>query len=225
LSQTQQAFIFPAVHYVADEDTVERAVRTINEELENQVIKLKNGGNLLEAQRLAARTKYDIEMLQEVGFCPGIENYSRPLSGRPAGSTPQTLFNFFPDDYLLFVDESHATVPQVRGMFAGDHSRKTTLVEHGFRLPSALDNRPLKFDEWEQKVKQAIFVSATPGPYELGRTGGEFVEQVIRPTGLIDPVCEVRPVESQVDDLLAECHATIKKKYRVLVTTLTKRMA
>jgi excinuclease ABC subunit B len=164
-------------------------------------------------------------MMLEVGFCPGIENYSRPLSGRPPGSTPQTLFNFFPADYLLFVDESHATVPQVRGMFAGDHSRKTTLVEHGFRLPSALDNRPLKFDEWEQKINQVVFVSATPGPYELDKTGGEFVEQVIRPTGLLDPVIEVSPARTQVPHLLEEIRQRAAVGERVLVTTLTKRLA
>jgi excinuclease ABC subunit B len=160
-----------------------------------------------------------------VGFCPGIENYSRPLSGRPPGSTPQTLFNFFPPDFLLFVDESHATVPQVRGMFAGDHSRKTTLVEHGFRLPSALDNRPLKFDEWEAKINQVVYVSATPGPYELERTGGEFVEQVIRPTGLLDPIIEVSPARTQVPHLLEQIRERAAMGERVLVTTLTKRLS
>jgi excinuclease ABC subunit B len=193
--------------------------------LEERLELLKSQGKLLEAQRLNARTRFDIEMMLEVGFCPGIENYSRPLSGRPPGSTPQTLFNFFPSDYLLFVDESHATVPQVRGMFAGDHSRKTTLVEHGFRLPSALDNRPLKFEEWQDKINQVIYVSATPGPYELGQTGGEFVEQVIRPTGLLDPVIEVSPARTQVPHLLEQIRERSVVGERVLVTTLTKRLA
>jgi excinuclease ABC subunit B len=221
----QDLFIYPAKHFVMPEERIAAAIDSIKQELEERLEVLRNQGKLLEAQRLNARTRFDIEMMLEVGFCPGIENYSRPLSGRPAGSTPQTLFNFFPDDYLLFVDESHATVPQVRGMFAGDHSRKTTLVEHGFRLPSALDNRPLKFDEWEQKIGRVIFVSATPGPYELQQTGGEFVEQVIRPTGLLDPEIEVSPARTQVPHLLEQIRARAAVGERVLVTTLTKRLA
>ena len=221
----QDLFIYPAKHFVMPEERIAAAIDSIKQELEERLEVLKNTGKLLEAQRLNARTRFDIEMMLEVGFCPGIENYSRPLSGRPPGSTPQTLFNFFPDDYLLFVDESHATVPQVRGMFAGDHSRKTTLVEHGFRLPSALDNRPLKFDEWEQKIGRVVFVSATPGPYELQQTHGEFVEQVIRPTGLLDPEIEVSPARTQVPHLLEQIRARAAVGERVLVTTLTKRLA
>jgi excinuclease ABC subunit B len=221
----EEMFIYPAKHFVMPEERIAAAIDSIKQELEERLEQLKNAGKLLEAQRLNARTRFDIEMMMEVGFCPGIENYSRPLSGRPPGSTPQTLFNFFPPDYLLFVDESHATVPQVRGMFAGDYSRKSTLVEHGFRLPSALDNRPLKFDEWEQKINQVVYVSATPGPYELDRTGGEFVEQVIRPTGLLDPVIEVSPARTQVPHLLEEIRARAAVAERVLVTTLTKRLA
>jgi len=223
--QEEEMFIYPAKHFVMPEERIAAAVDSIKQELEERLEVLRNAGKLLEAQRLNARTRFDIEMMLEVGFCPGIENYSRPLSGRPPGSTPQTLFNFFPDDYLLFVDESHATLPQVRGMFAGDHSRKTTLVEHGFRLPSALDNRPLKFDEWEQKINKVIYVSATPGPNELERSGGEFVEQVIRPTGLLDPVIEVSPARTQVPHLLAAIKERAAVGERVLVTTLTKRLA
>ncbi|HEX3728057.1 MAG TPA: excinuclease ABC subunit UvrB [Pirellulales bacterium] len=225
IRQEQEIFIYPAKHFVMPEERIAAAIDAIKQELEERLEVLKNHGKLLEAQRLNARTRFDIEMMLEAGFCPGIENYSRPLSGRPPGSTPQTLFNFFPDDYLLFVDESHATVPQVRGMFAGDHSRKTTLVEHGFRLPSALDNRPLKFEEWEKKIHQVVFVSATPGPYELERTGGEYVEQIIRPTGLLDPVIEVSPARTQVPHLLQQIRERAAVNERVLVTTLTKRLA
>ncbi|MGD9722390.1 MAG: excinuclease ABC subunit UvrB [Pirellulales bacterium] len=221
----EEMFIYPAKHFVMPEERIAAAIDSIKQELEERLEELKNHGKLLEAQRLNARTRFDIEMMMEVGFCPGIENYSRPLSGRPPGAVPQTLFNFFPDDYLLFVDESHATVPQVRGMFAGDYSRKSTLVEHGFRLPSALDNRPLRFEEWEQKINQVVYVSATPGPYELDRTGGEFVEQVIRPTGLLDPVIEVSPARTQVPHLLEQIRARAAVSERVLVTTLTKRLA
>jgi len=221
----EELFIYPAKHFVMPEERIAAAIDAIKQELEERLEQLKNQGKLLEAQRLNARTRFDIEMLLEVGFCPGIENYSRPLSGRPPGSTPQTLFNFFPDDYLLFVDEAHATVPQVRGMFAGDYSRKSTLVEHGFRLPSALDNRPLRFEEWEQKIKHVVYVSATPGPYELEQTGGEFVEQVIRPTGLLDPIIEVSPARTQVPHLLAQIRERAGVGERVLVTTLTKRLA
>jgi excinuclease ABC subunit B len=207
------------------EERIAAAVDSIKQELEERLEELKNHGKLLEAQRLNARTRFDIEMLLEVGYCPGIENYSRPLSGRPPGSMPHTLYDFFPSDYLFFVDESHATVPQVRGMFAGDHNRKTTLVEHGFRLPSALDNRPLRFEEWAGKIKQVICVSATPGPYELEQTGGEFVEQVIRPTGLLDPIIEVAPARTQVPHLLTQIRERAAAGERVLVTTLTKRLA
>jgi len=221
----EEIFIYPAKHFVLPEERIAAAIDAIKQELEERLEILKNAGKLLEAQRLNARTRFDIEMMLEVGYCPGIENYSRPLSGRPPGSTPQTLYNFFPDDYLLFVDESHATVPQVRAMYAGDQSRKTTLVEHGFRLPSALDNRPLKFDEWEQKINKVIYVSATPADYELGQTGGEFVEQIIRPTGLLDPVIEVQPARTQVPHLLAEIRERAAVGERVLVTTLTKRLA
>ena len=204
IDRLETVYIYPAKHFVMPEDRIHAAVESIKKELDERLEEFKNHNKLLEAQRLAARTRFDIEMMQEMGYCPGIENYSRPLSGRPPGSTPDTLYNFFPDDYLLFVDESHATVPQVRAMFAGDYSRKSTLVEHGFRLPSALDNRPLKFDEWEKKINQVIYVSATPGPYELEKTGGEFVEQVIRPTGLLDPVIEIHPARGQVPHLLEE---------------------
>ncbi|REK13038.1 MAG: excinuclease ABC subunit UvrB [Planctomycetota bacterium] len=225
IRQEQEMYIYPAKHFVMPEERIAAAIDSIKQELEERLEQLRNAGKLLEAQRLNARTRFDIEMLLEAGFCPGIENYSRPLSGRPPGSTPDTLFNFLPDNYLLFVDESHATVPQVRGMFAGDHSRKTTLVEHGFRLPSALDNRPLKFDEWERKIKQVIFVSATPGPYELEQTGGEIIEQVIRPTGLLDPEIEISPARTQVPHLLTQIRERAAVGERVLVTTLTKRLA
>jgi len=225
LSSTDQAFIFPAVHYVAAEDAVERAVASIREELEMRLIALRNAGKLLEAQRLAARTRYDIEMLQEVGYCPGIENYSRHLDGRAPGQRPYTLIDYFGDDYLLIVDESHATIPQLRAMYNGDRSRKEVLVEHGFRLPSALDNRPLRFEEFQQLWKQVLFVSATPGEWEIELAGGEVVEQVIRPTGLIDPAIEVRPARGQVADLLAEVAKRVGAGERTLITTLTKRMA
>ena len=225
ISTEKELYIYPCKHFVLPEERIAGAVENIKQELEERLDQLRGHGKLLEAQRLAARTRFDIEMLQEVGYCPGVENYSRPLSGRPPGSTPDTLFNFFPDDYLLFVDESHATVPQVRAMYAGDHSRKSTLVEHGFRLPSALDNRPLKFDEWEKKIQQVIYVSATPGPYEFEKTGGEIVEQVIRPTGLLDPIIELYPAREQVPHLLDQIRQRAADKERVLVTTLTKRLA
>jgi excinuclease ABC subunit B len=225
ITRLEEVYVYPAKHFVMPEDRIKAAVDSIKAELEARLEEFKNHNKLLEAQRLAARTRFDIEMMQEMGYCPGIENYSRPLSGRPPGSTPDTLYNFFPDDFLLFVDESHVTVPQVRGMFAGDFSRKSTLVEHGFRLPSALDNRPLKFDEWEKKINQVVFVSATPGPYELGKTGGEFVEQVIRPTGLLDPVIEIYPARGQVPHLLEQIKKRAAVGERTLVTTLTKRLA
>jgi excinuclease ABC subunit B len=225
VAKKDEMYFYPARHFVMPEDRIKAAVSTIRAELEQRLEELKSQGKLLEAQRLNARTRFDIEMLLEAGFCPGIENYSRPLSGRAPGSTPGTLFNYFPDDFLFFVDESHVTVPQVRGMYAGDRSRKMTLVDHGFRLPSALDNRPLMFDEWERRLNQTVYVSATPGPWELARTGGEVVEQVIRPTGLLDPVIEIVPAKQQVVHLSAEIEKTVAAGQRVLVTTLTKKLA
>ncbi|MEM8680656.1 MAG: excinuclease ABC subunit UvrB, partial [Planctomycetota bacterium] len=225
ISSHDQLYIYPAKHFVMPEERIANAIEAIREELDQRLMVFREQGKLLEAQRLSARTRFDLEMLTEVGYCPGIENYSRPLSGRPPGSTPETLFNFFPDDYLLFIDESHVTIPQIRAMYAGDQSRKGTLVEHGFRLPSALDNRPMKFDEWEDKINQVVFVSATPGDYELERTAGEIVEQVIRPTGLLDPEIEIYPARNQVTHLLTEIQARTKVGERVLVTTLTKRLA
>jgi len=225
LAQDTELFIYPAKHFVTSEERVADAVSRIKVELEEQLEKMREQGKLLEAQRLNARTRFDLEMLQEVGHCPGIENYSRHLAGRKAGETPETLYNFFPKDFLLLIDESHVTTPQIRAMYAGDQSRKKTLVEHGFRLPSALDNRPLKFEEWEQRISQVIYVSATPSSYELEKTGGEYVEQVIRPTGLLDPVIEVVAARGQVAHLLEEIHRRIAVGERVIVTTLTKRMA
>ena len=224
-AKKDEMYFYPARHFVMPEERVKAAVASIRAELESRLEELKGQGKLLEAQRLAARTRFDLEMMLEAGFCPGIENYSRPLSGRAPDSTPDTLLNYFPKNFLFFVDESHVTVPQVRGMYAGDRSRKLTLVEHGFRLPSALDNRPLKFEEWDLKLDQTIHVSATPGPWELGRTGGEVVEQVIRPTGLLDPVIEVVPAKQQVLHLTGEIAKTVAAGHRVLVTTLTKKLA
>ena len=221
----EQMYIYPAKHFVLPEERVHNAVDSIRKELSERLEQFRSNGKMLEAQRLNARTRFDIEMMMEVGYCPGIENYSRPLSGKPPGSAPSTLFDFFPKDYLLFIDESHATIPQIGAMYAGDRSRKETLVEHGFRLPSALDNRPLKFDEWRERVDQAIYVSATPGKYELGQTGGEVIEQVVRPTGLLDPVIEVVPARGQVPHLLEEIRARVAVGERTLVTTLTKRLA
>ncbi len=225
ISRLQEVFIYPAKHFVTSEDRIASAVRVIKQELNDQLEKFKSEGKILEAQRLNARTRFDIEMLQQVGYCPGIENYSRPLSGKPPGATPDTLYDFFPKDFLLFIDESHVTVPQVRAMYAGDRSRKTTLVEHGFRLPCALDNRPMKFEEWEGKCNQVVFVSATPADYELEKAGGEVVEQVIRPTGLLDPVVEVVPAQGQVMHLLEEIRQRVAMGDRTLVTALTKRLA
>ncbi|MDA8739500.1 excinuclease ABC subunit UvrB, partial [Luminiphilus sp.] len=216
--------IFPKTHYVASRDTMLGAVGAIEEELELRVKQLKESDKLLEAQRLTQRTRYDIEMIRELGYCQGIENYSRYLSGRAPGEPPPTLFEYLPDNALMVIDESHVTVPQIGAMYKGDRSRKETLVEYGFRLPSALDNRPMKFEEWESMSPQAIFVSATPGRYE-GEHAGATVEQLVRPTGLVDPVIEIRPARSQVDDLLAEIRETTAKGDRVLVTTLTKRMS
>ena len=225
LAETDRIFIYPARHYVADEGTVQRGVAGIREELENRLISLRNQGKLLEAQRLAARTRYDVEMMLEVGYCSGIENYSRHLDGRPVGAPPYTLIDYFGDDYLLFIDESHVTIPQVRAMFNGDQARKNVLVDHGFRLPSALDNRPLRYEEFVDKWKTVVFVSATPSPYELELAGGEVVEQVIRPTGLVDPAVEVRPARGQVADLLEEVRKRVEAGERTLITTLTKRLS
>ncbi|MFO0973861.1 MAG: excinuclease ABC subunit UvrB [Phycisphaerae bacterium] len=225
LSSAEQIFIYPAVHYVMPKERIAQAVQSIREELDHRLMQFRQQGKLLEAQRLAARTKYDLEMIQEVGYCSGIENYSRHLAGTAPGAKPYTLVDYFPKDFLVVIDESHATVPQISAMYHGDRNRKQTLVEHGFRLPSCLDNRPMKFDEFEGMVSQAIFVSATPGPYELKQTGGEVVEQVIRPTGLIDPRIEVKPARGQVPDLLHQCQARAAAGERTLVTTLTKRLA
>lgn len=216
--------IFPASHYATSEEKVKRALVTIEEELEERLKELKDQDKLVEAQRLEQRTRYDLEMLEEMGFCQGIENYSRHMSGRPPGSRPYTLIDYFPDDFLIITDESHVTIPQIGGMYNGDRARKTTLVEHGFRLPSALDNRPLKFTEFESLVNQIMYVSATPGPYEY-KHSQNTVEQIIRPTGLLDPLIEVRPTEHQIDDLVSEIEKITSKDERVLVTTLTKKMA
>ena len=218
-------YIYPAKHFVTDESQLESTIDAIRTELSERLDFLKSEGLLLEAQRLEQRTNFDLEMLLEVGYCSGIENYSRHFSGRKPGQRPWTLLDFFPDDYLMFIDESHVSLPQVQGMYAGDRSRKEVLVEHGFRLPSALDNRPMKLDEFEDKINQAVFVSATPGPRELERTNGVIVEQLIRPTGLIDPKIEVRSTKGQIDDLIGEIRERTHKKERVLVTTLTKRMS
>ncbi len=225
ISRLDEIFIYPAKHFVTSEEKIEKAIGVIREELKQQLAKFEAEGKLLEAQRLNARTRFDLEMLQEVGHCPGVENYSRPLAGKPPGATPDTLYDFFPEDFLLLVDESHVTVPQVRAMYAGDQSRKTTLVSHGFRLPSALDNRPLMFEEWEKKTHQAIFISATPGDYELEKTSGEVVEQIIRPTGLLDPEIEVSSARGQVAHLLEEIRTRAARDERTLVTALTKRLA
>ena len=225
LQQRDELRIFPATHYVATEDRMEKAIEAIKEELADRLEVLENRGKLLEAQRLRMRTEYDLEMIQQVGFCSGIENYSRHIDGREAGSAPATLIDYFPEDFLTIIDESHVTVPQIGGMYEGDMSRKRNLVEFGFRLPSAVDNRPLTFDEFEERVGQTVYMSATPGDYELEASGGEFVEQVIRPTGLVDPKVDVRPTKGQIDDLIHEIRERTKKDERVLVTTLTKRMA
>ena len=223
-SELSHVAIFPASHYVVGKEDLERAVKAIEEELEEQIKYFKSEGKLLEAQRISERTNFDIEMMRETGFCSGIENYSRHLTGSEAGQPPRTLLDYFPDDFIMMIDESHKTVPQVGGMYHGDQSRKHTLVDYGFRLPSALDNRPLSFDEFGQKIDQVLFVSATPGPYEAEH---ELLraEQVIRPTGLLDPEVEVRPVEGQIDDLIGEVNKEVAKKNKILITTLTKRMA
>src|SRR6185437_2147881 len=225
LKSEDQIFIYPAVHYVMPEERLAGAVQAIRDELDLQVMRLRGEGKLLEAQRLLARTKYDLESLLEVGVCPGIENYSRHLDGRRAGEKPYTLIDYFPKDFLCIIDESHVTLPQIKAMYNGDKARKTVLVDHGFRLPSAMDNRPLKYEEFETMWKDVIFVSATPGQIELEKTGGEVVEQVIRPTGLVDPVIEVHPAQGQVPHLLKAIKERVALGERVLVTALTKRLA
>jgi excinuclease ABC subunit B len=225
LRKVDEVSIFPGSHYVTPADRLVKAMTGIKEELRGRLVELKNANKLVEEQRLQQRTLYDLEMLEQMGRCKGIENYSRHLSGRAPGEPPPTLLDYFPKDYLLFVDESHQTIPQVAAMFKGDRSRKETLVDYGFRLPSAMDNRPLRFDEWEARQQQAVYVSATPAEYELAQAQGVVVEQIIRPTGLLDPEIEVRPVASQVDDLLGEIRERVKAGERVLCTTLTKRMA
>jgi excinuclease ABC subunit B len=217
--------IYPAKYFVTDKDKLHKAVRTIEEELKERLIELRKDDKLVEVQRMEQRTRFDIEMMKEIGYCAGIENYSRHMDGRAAGTRPYTLFDYFPDDFLLIIDESHVTVPQLRAMYNGDRKRKETLVEHGFRLPSALDNRPMKFEEFEKMVNQVIFVSATPSDYELEQSGGVIVEQIIRPTGLLDPEIQVRPIKGQIDDLIDEIRTRVNKKERTLVTTLTKKMA
>ncbi|WP_411708456.1 excinuclease ABC subunit UvrB [Corynebacterium sp. LaCa116] len=225
LERVDEVRIFPATHYVAGPERMARAMEDIKAELAERLEDLENRGKLLEAQRLRMRTEYDLEMIEQVGFCSGIENYSRHVDGRPAGSAPATLLDYFPEDFLTVIDESHVTVPQIGGMFEGDMARKRNLVEFGFRLPSAVDNRPLTFDEFEERVGQTVYMSATPGDFEMTASGGEFVEQVIRPTGLVDPKVTVKPTKGQIDDLIDEVRARTAKQERVLVTTLTKRMA
>jgi excinuclease ABC subunit B len=225
LTEDPELYIFPATHYVAGPERMERAIAGIESELEARLAELERQGNLLEAQRLRMRTTYDLEMMRQVGFCSGIENYSRHIDGRDPGSAPNCLLDYFPDDFLLVIDESHVTVPQIGGMYEGDMSRKRTLVEHGFRLPSAMDNRPLKWEEFLERIGQTVYLSATPGPYEMSRVEGDTVEQVIRPTGLVDPEVVVKPTKGQIDDLMGEIRARTERDERVLVTTLTKKMA
>ena len=224
-NELKEITIYPNSHYVTPKPTLQQAVKGIKHELKQRLTELRKENKLLEAQRIEQRTVFDIEMMEVTGHCAGIENYSRYLTGRSPGEPPPTLFEYLPEDSLLVVDESHVTVPQIGGMFKGDFARKTTLAEFGFRLPSCIDNRPLKFEEWEGMRPQTVFISATPGPWEMERTDGSFIEQVIRPTGLIDPVCIIRPVENQVDDVMAECRECALKGQRVLITTLTKRMS
>ena len=225
IATREHVIVFPNSHYVTSKDKLERAFVTIEQEMEERVKYFKDNNKLIEAQRIEERTNFDIEMLKETGFCQGIENYSRHISGRPAGSPPFTLFDYFPDDFLLMIDESHATIPQVRAMYNGDRARKDSLVTYGFRLPSAYDNRPLKFDEFEERINQCVFVSATPADYEKQHSGDNVVEQIIRPTGLLDPKIVVKPVENQIDDLISQINERVEKQERVLVTTLTKKMA
>jgi excinuclease ABC subunit B len=225
VTEDEDLYVFPATHYVAGPERMEKAITGIELELADRLAELEKQGKLLEAQRLRMRTTYDIEMMRQVGFCSGIENYSRHIDGRAPGSAPNCLIDYFPEDFLLVIDESHVTVPQIGGMYEGDMSRKRTLVDHGFRLPSAVDNRPLKWEEFLERIGQTVYLSATPGPYELGRTKGESVEQIIRPTGLVDPEVVVKPTKGQIDDLVHEINARAERKERVLVTTLTKKMA
>ena len=225
LETLERIKVYANSHYITPKPSMRQAIQTVQVELKARLAELTKLGKLLEAQRLEQRTTFDLEMMQTTGSCNGIENYSRHLTGRRPGEPPPTLFEYLPENALLFVDESHIAVPQLGGMYRGDYARKSTLAEHGFRLPSCIDNRPLKFEEWEVMRPQTMFISATPGDWELGRTGGVFAEQVVRPTGLIDPVCIIRPTETQVDDLLSECRETIARGFRILVTTLTKRMA
>ena len=225
IGNRKHILISPASHYVTTKEKMERALVTIEQEMEERVKYFKSQNKLIEAQRIEERTNFDIEMMKETGFCSGIENYSRHISGRPAGSPPYTLFDYFPKDFLLLIDESHATIPQVRAMYNGDRARKESLVNYGFRLPSAFDNRPLKFDEFEERMNQVIFVSATPAEYEKEHSKDNVVEQIIRPTGLLDPKIEVKPVTNQIDDLLEQIRIRVERKERVLVTTLTKKMA
>ena len=221
----EHVMVYPNSHYVTSKEKLEKAIETIDKEMEERVEYFKQNKKLIEAQRIEERTNFDIEMLKETGFCQGIENYSRHISGREAGSPPYTLFDYFPDDFLLLIDESHATIPQVRAMYNGDRARKESLVNYGFRLPSAFDNRPLKFEEFEERVNQCVFVSATPADYEREHSKKNVVEQIIRPTGLLDPKIEVKPTENQIDDLMDQIDMQVKKGDRVLVTTLTKKMA
>jgi excinuclease ABC subunit B len=225
ISEDAEIFVFPATHYVAGPERMERAIKGIELELEDQLAAMDRQGKLLEAQRLRMRTTYDIEMMRQVGFCSGIENYSRHIDGRATGSAPHTLLDYFPDDFLLVIDESHITVPQIGAMYEGDMSRKRTLVDHGFRLPSAMDNRPLKWEEFLDRVGQTVFLSATPGPYEMRVADGAPVEQIIRPTGLVDPEIVVKPTKGQIDDLVHEIRVRTERQERILVTTLTKKMS
>lgn len=222
IGEREHVAIFPASHYVTRSDVMERALKGIEQELDERLKELREQGKLLEAQRLEQRTRYDLEMMREVGFCSGIENYSRHLVGKKPGEPPYTLLDFFPKDFLIIVDESHVTIPQIHGMYNGDQARKEMLVEHGFRLPSAKDNRPLRFSEFEEKINQILFVSATPGPYELEKSP-EVVEQIIRPTGLLDPKIHIHPIKGQIDHLIGLIHDRIEQDERVLVTTLTKK--
>lgn len=224
IGDREHVAIFPASHFVTREEKMKIAIKNIEKELEDRLKELNDAGKLLEAQRLEQRTNYDLEMMREMGFCSGIENYSRPLTLREAGATPYTLLDFFPEDFLVIIDESHVTLPQIRGMYNGDQARKQVLVDHGFRLPSAMDNRPLRFEEFEEKTNQLVYVSATPGPYELEHSP-EMTEQIIRPTGLLDPEVEVRPIEGQIDDLIGEINKRTERNERVLITTLTKKMS
>ena len=225
IEEIESAPVYPAKYFVTDRDKLQKAIHNIGIELKERLEVFRENEKYLEAQRLEQRTRFDIEMMKEIGYCSGIENYSRHMDGRAAGTRPYTLFDYFPDDFLLVIDESHVTIPQLRAMYNGDRRRKETLVEHGFRLPSALDNRPMKFEEFEAKLNQAIFVSATPGDYEAEKTNGKVVEQIIRPTGLLDPEIEVRPIKGQIDDLIDEIRTRVNRKERTLVTTLTKKMA